>query len=120
MAGFGVKLWAIVQMSASSNSIIKKSWETFFANAGVITGFGVIDQESQNALSKKLGALRMTTQVPTGSVGSELQRGAASMKDERFDVPLLAEDELGRVFDREEKRVLDPGRRASARHCRAA
>ncbi len=106
MAGFGVKLWTIVQNVGQLKQHYKESWETFFANAGVITGFGVIDQESQNALSKKLGALRMTTQVPTGSVGSELQRGAASMKDERFDVPLLAEDELGRVFDREEKRLL--------------
>ena len=106
MAGFKVKLWTIVQNVGQLKQHYQQSWETFFANAGVITGFGVIDQELQKALSAKLGALRMTTQVPTGSVGSELQRGASSMKDERFDVPLLAEDELGRVFDREEMRVL--------------
>ncbi len=66
----------------------------------------MIDQELQKALSSQLGQLRMTTQVPTGAVAGELQRGAPSLRDERFDVPLLAEDELGRVFDREGKRIL--------------
>ena len=71
-----------------------------------MTGFGVSDQESQRALSAKLGKLRMTTQVPTGAAGSELLKGTPSQRDERFNVPLLAEDELGRVFDRETKRTL--------------
>ena len=106
MAGFGVKLWTIVQNVGQLKQHYQQSWETFFANAGVITGFGVIDQESQKVLSNRLGVLRLTTQVPTGVVGSELQRGVPSLKDERVDVPLLAEDELGRVFDREEKRML--------------
>ena len=71
-----------------------------------MTGFGVIDQELQRALSAKLGKLRMTTQAPTGAAGSELLKGTPSLRDERFNVPLLAEDELGRIFDRETKRML--------------
>ena len=106
MAGYGVKLWTIVQNLGQLKQHYDKSWETFFANAGVVTGFGVIDQESQRALSAKLGKLRMTTQVPTGAAGSELLKGTPSQRDERFNVPLLAEDELGRIFDRETKRML--------------
>ena len=33
-------------------------------------------------------------------------KGTPSQRDERFNVPLLAEDELGRIFDRETKRML--------------
>ncbi len=106
MAGYGVKLWTIVQNLGQLKQHYDKSWETFFANAGVVTGFGVIDQESQRALSAKLGKLRMTTQVPTGAAGSELLKGTPSQRDERFNVPLLSEDELGRIFDRETKRML--------------
>ena len=106
MAGFKVKLWTIVQNVGQLKQHYQQSWETFFANAGVITGFGVIDQESQSTLSGKLGKLRMTEEVPTGRVGEDLQKGGASLQDERRDAPLLAEDEFGRVFDREEKRML--------------
>ena len=120
MAGYGVKLWTIVQNLGQLKQHYDKSWETFFANAGVVTGFGVIDQESQRALSAKLGKLRMTTQVPTGAAGSELLKGTPSQRDERFNVPLLAEDELGRIFDRETKRMLILGAGFIAGDCRAA
>lgn len=106
MAGFGVKLWTILQNVGQLKQHYQLSWETFFANAGMVTAFGIVDSETQKVLSAKLGHLRMTTQVPTGAVGSDLLRGAPSLKDERTDVPLLAEDEIGRVFDRDTDRML--------------
>ena len=53
MAGYGVKLWTIVHEFGQLKQHYDKSREMFFANAGVVTGFGVIDQESQRALSAK-------------------------------------------------------------------
>ena len=117
MAGYGVKLWTIVQNIGQLKQHYDKSWETFFANAGVVTGFGVIDQESQRALSAKLGKLRMTTQVPTGAAGSELLKGTRSQRDERFNVPLLAEDELG-VSSTARQSVRSFWERASRRRLR--
>jgi type IV secretion system protein VirD4 len=106
MAGFGVKLWVILQNVGQLRQHYNKSWETFFANAGVITAFGVVDQESQKVLSQRLGKVRIVEKVPTGAVGSALQRGTSSQQEQRYNLPLLAEDEIGRVFDRDEERML--------------
>jgi type IV secretion system protein VirD4 len=106
MAGFGVKLWVIVQNVGQLKQHYEKAWETFIANSGALTSFGVVDQESLKVLSEKLGRMRMTEQVSTGAVGSALLSGAASFRDDHHDVPLLAEHEIGRVFGRDEKRLL--------------
>jgi type IV secretion system protein VirD4 len=106
MAGFGVKLWVIVQNVGQLKQHYERSWETFVANSGALTAFGVVDQESLQVLSAKLGRMRMTEQVSTGAVGQALMSGAASFRDEHHDVPLLAEHEIGRIFAREEKRLL--------------
>ena len=106
MAGFGVKLWVILQNIGQLKRHYAQSWETFIANSGVVTAFGVTDQESLQVLSSKLGRLRITEQLPTGAVGQALLSGAASFRDEHYDVPLLAEHEIGRIFGREEKRIL--------------
>ena len=106
MAGFGVKLWVIVQNAGQLKQHYEKAWETFIANSGALTAFGVVDQESLKVLSDKLGRMRMVEQVSTGAVGSALVSGAAAFRDEHHDVPLLAEHEIGRVFSREEKRLL--------------
>ncbi len=106
MAGFGVKLWTIVQNVGQLKQHYQQSWETFFANAGMVTAFGVVDSESQAEISKKLGKLRITSQVPTGAVGSALLSGAPSLKDERSVEPLLSDDEFGHLFSRERNRIL--------------
>ena len=46
MAGFGVKLWIIVQNLGQLKQHYDKAWETFFANSGVVTAFGVVDHET--------------------------------------------------------------------------
>jgi type IV secretion system protein VirD4 len=106
MAGFGVKLWVIVQNAGQLKKHYEKAWETFIANSGALTAFGVVDQESLKVLSDKLGRLRMVEQVSTGAVGQALLSGAASFRDEHHDVPLLAEHEISRIFGRDERRVL--------------
>ena len=106
MAGFGVKLWTILQNVGQLKQHYEKAWETFIANSGVVTAFGVVDQESLKVLSDKLGRLRMAEQVSSGAAGNALVSGAAAFRDERFEAPLLAEDELGRIFSRDEKRLL--------------
>ena len=55
MAGFGVKLWAILQNVGQLKQHYLRSWKTFIANSGVITAFGVVDDESLRVLSRKLG-----------------------------------------------------------------
>ena len=106
MAGFDVKLWIIVQNLGQLRQHYKAGWETFVGNSGVVTAFGVVDHESQKELSAKLGRLRMTEQIATGAVGSALLSGAAAFREDHFDVPLLAENEIEWLFNRDQGRLL--------------
>jgi type IV secretion system protein VirD4 len=106
MAGFGVKLWVIVQNLGQLKQHYNKAWQTFFANAGVVTAFGVADQETLRELSAKLGRMRTAEQVRTGAAGHAMLSGSAAFRDDHFDVPLLAEHELSWIFGREQKRML--------------
>jgi type IV secretion system protein VirD4 len=105
MAGFGVKLWVILQNIGQLKRHYKDTWETFIANSGVLTAFGVVDQETLMALSKRLGHMRMVEQVSTGAVGSALTSGAAAFRDNRHDIPLLADYEISLIFKREQNRM---------------
>lgn len=105
MAGFGVKLWVIVQDIGQLKRHYAKTWQTFVANSGVVTAFGVSDQETLEVLSRKLGRMRMTTQVSSGVFGHDMLSSAA-FRDDHFDVPLLAEHEIATLFAREKKRML--------------
>jgi type IV secretion system protein VirD4 len=105
MAGFGVKLWTILQNVGQLKQHYK-AWETFFANSGVVTAFGISDHETLTALSAKLGRMRMIERISTGTVGNALLSGNPAFKDDHFDVPLLAEHEISRIFRREAQRML--------------
>jgi type IV secretion system protein VirD4 len=109
MAGFGVKLWVIVQNVGQLKRHYAKTWETFIANSGALTAIGVVDQESLEVLSKKLGRVQMLEQVSTDAVRSALVHGAVAFRDERHQVPLLAEHEIVSLFSRDERRLLVVG-----------
>jgi type IV secretion system protein VirD4 len=106
MAGFDVKLWVIVQNLGQLKQHYNKAWQTFFANSGVVTAFGVADQETLREVSAKLGRMRTAEQVRTGAVGHAMLSGSAAFREDHFDVPLLAEHELSWIFGREQKRML--------------
>jgi type IV secretion system protein VirD4 len=106
MAGFGVKLWLIVQNVGQLKQHYKEAWETFFANCGIITAFGVSDSETLKALSDILGRTSIVEKVRSGASNSALSQGASPLQDDRREVPLLAEHELRLAFGRKKGRVL--------------
>ena len=106
MAGFGVKLWLIIQNVGQLKQHYKEAWETFFANCGVITAFGVTDFETLKALSDNLGRMGIVEKVRSGASNSALGQGVSPLQDDRREVPLLAEHELRLAFGRKKKRVL--------------
>lgn len=55
MAGYGVKLWPIVQDLSQMQKHYKESWQTFLANAGVMTFFANSDLTTLDWLSKRIG-----------------------------------------------------------------
>jgi type IV secretion system protein VirD4 len=66
MAGYGVKLWTILQDLGQLKRHYKESWETFLGNAGVLQFFANADMTTLEWISKRLGQ----TEVMRETVGA--------------------------------------------------
>ncbi|PZR93605.1 MAG: hypothetical protein DLM68_00805 [Hyphomicrobiales bacterium] len=55
LAGYGVKLWPIVQNVGQLEELYPDNWETFLGNAGMWQVFAVNDQITARYLSERLG-----------------------------------------------------------------
>jgi type IV secretion system protein VirD4 len=55
LAGFGVRLWPIIQDLTQLKALYKGRWETFIGNAGVLQFFGVSDLTTLEYISKLCG-----------------------------------------------------------------
>lgn len=65
IAGFGVKLWSILQDLNQLKDIYPKRWETFLGNAGILTAFGNVDITTLEYLSKRAGETEITRILAT-------------------------------------------------------
>jgi type IV secretion system protein VirD4 len=100
LAGFGVKLWAVLQDLTQLKRHYKDGWETFLGNAGVIQAFSVSDQTSCDYLSKRLGetTFQITNKVEVSA--RQAGEGDTGLRREFKTAPLLSPDEVGRRFAR--------------------
>ena len=80
MAGFDVKLWTILQDVGQLQRHYEKTWQTFVANSGVVTAFGVSDSLTAKELSNKLGSLRMMEQVASDASANARLGGARPIR----------------------------------------
>lgn len=55
LAGFGVKLWPIVQNLGQLQELYPQNWETFLGNAGLWQVFAANDETTARYLSERLG-----------------------------------------------------------------
>jgi type IV secretion system protein VirD4 len=101
-----VKLWVIVQNLGQLKRHYRDGWETFVANAGVITAFGNADLETLDYLSRKLGKVAMRIERGSGASSSALLAGARSTQEDAREWPLLDTDEAAQELAREKLRVL--------------
>jgi type IV secretion system protein VirD4 len=106
LAGSGVKLWVIVQNLGQLKRHYPDGWETFIANAGVITAFGNADLETLDYISKKLGNVAMSVPRDSGASSSAALSGARLTQEELKQWPLLDTDEASQELAREKRRVL--------------
>lgn len=111
MAGFGVKLWVILQDLSQLKHHYKDSWETFFGNAAIATFHGIADMTTLEYLSKRLGTRSFTVATATGIGINALAQGAALSNETVRAEPLLATHEIELALARERGRmvVLFPG-----------
>lgn len=86
-AGFGIKIWIIVQDITQMKRNYKDGWETFIGNAGVIQAFANSDYTTLDYLSKKIGQTEITqtvknintTRTASSSKPSDHQRARSAM-----------------------------------------
>ncbi|MEO1420630.1 MAG: type IV secretory system conjugative DNA transfer family protein, partial [Pseudomonadota bacterium] len=101
VAGFGVKLWIIVQDLGQLKALYKERWQTFLGNAGLIQLFGLNDLETLEWVSKRLGMtsliVRNKSEVSDHDATSSGRLGATwSLQTQS----LLTVDEIARLFGR--------------------
>jgi type IV secretion system protein VirD4 len=132
IAGFGVKLWPIIQDLTQLQRDYKDAWQTFMGNAGLLTFFGNTDLFTLEHISKRLGECEVIRTVfntqagwqqssggsaPTwlaqftgaspGTVNSGTSSsGNRTESDNLQKTPLMAPDELARQFAREAGNIL--------------
>lgn len=83
MAGYGVKLWPIIQNIGQVQELYPENWETFLGNAGQWMVFAVNDQTTAGYLSERLGK-RIIWRKMRGAQGFEWEiSGTANLRDAR-------------------------------------
>lgn len=87
-AGYGVRLWLIVQDLTQLKRHYREGWETFIGNAGVLQAFGNSDVTTLEYISKKLGETE-TIQYTTSSTTSAAQT-SSDPSDYQKIAPLFA------------------------------
>lgn len=112
MAGFGVRLWTILQDLSQLQAQYDKSWETFIGNAGVLQAFGNMDLATTQHLSKMLGNATVLERQDVRVSGSSMDHGDLGIRESPRSVPLLEPFEIVRHFARPTWRqlILSPGR----------
>lgn len=112
MAGFGVKLWSVLQDLTQLKTHYPKSWETFLGNAGIIQAFGNADITTTEHLSKMLGTTQVLERQSVRVTGGAMARGDTGLRENLRSVHLLDANEITRFFSRESNRqlILSPGR----------
>jgi type IV secretion system protein VirD4 len=106
VAGFGVKLWVVLQDLSQIQQHYRKSWQTFISNAGVATYWSNSDKETKEFISEQLGQTSVRVEQPTGATPSQRLGGASGMREEMRVQRLIAPDEVERLLARESQRLL--------------
>ena len=78
IAGFGVKLWPIVQDLTQLKRDYRDAWETFMGNAGLLTFFGNTDLFTLDHVSKRLGECEAIRTVVNASESWQRQTGTST------------------------------------------
>lgn len=106
MAGYGVKLWAVLQDLTQLQTHYQKSWETFLGNAGVLQAFGNADTTTTEYLSRRLGMTQVIERQEVRVSGSAMAHGDLGRRENLRAVRLLEANEITEWFARETGRQL--------------
>jgi len=100
IAGYGVKLWPVLQDLGQLKALYKDRWETFLGNAGVLQFFGNNDLTTLEWVSKRLGSTtieQLSSSAVTPGAGA---KGASGQSYAPRTTAVLEPDEIALVFGR--------------------
>lgn len=100
IAGFGVKLWPVLQDLGQLKALYKDRWETFLGNAGVLQFFGNNDLTTLEYASKRLGTTTIVQLSKSEVTRDSFDKGSTGENLSPRAVNLLEPDEVGLVFSR--------------------
>lgn len=106
MAGFGVKLWIIIQDLSQIKALYSKSWETFVGNAGVLMFWSNADATTLAFVSDKLGQTGVRLEQSNDTTMQQRLSGASGRREELRVQKLAAPHELEKILDRRKRRAL--------------
>jgi type IV secretion system protein VirD4 len=103
IAGFGVRLWPIIQDLGQLKTLYKDRWQTFMANAGTLQFFANNDAFTLEWISKRLGATSLIV-GNRGEIGDREQTDTGKM-GRSWSVQshaLMTIEEISRFFGRDD------------------
>jgi type IV secretion system protein VirD4 len=100
IAGFGVKLWPVLQDIAQLKALYETRWETFMGNAGVVQFFGNNDLSTLEWISKRLDKTSIEVVRENELTLQQTRRGATGASRGTEVHNLVTLDEAGRFFGR--------------------
>ncbi|MBA4232458.1 MAG: TRAG family protein [Ralstonia sp.] len=106
MAGFGVKLWVVLQDLTQIKRLYRDSWETFIGNAGVSMFWSNSDKTTLDYISDKLGQTGVRLEQSNDTTMQQRLSGASGRREELRVQKLAAPHELEKMLDRRKRRVL--------------
>lgn len=106
MAGFGVKLWVVLQDLSQIKRLYRDSWETFIGNAGITTYWANSDKMTLDYVSDKLGQTSVVIDRKGDTTMNQRLAGATGSRDELRVQKLAPPHELESMLERGKRRIL--------------
>ena len=104
IAGFGCKLWPILQDLGQLQALYGKRWETFVENAGVLQFFGNSGMQTLEWISKRLGQTTvLSASVKSPNYRSKTETGDTGDSWGQQSHPLMTPEEISRFFGRDDE-----------------
>lgn len=100
IAGYGVKLWPILQDLGQLKALYKERWETFMGNAGTLQFFGNNDLTTLEWISKRLGSTTIEQLSSSHVTPGAARSGAMGESYAPRTTPILEPDEIALAFGR--------------------
>jgi len=102
IAGYGVKLWPILQDLGQLKALYKERWETFMGNAGVLQFFGNNDLTTLEWISKRIGRTTIEIGRDSNATPDQKDAGRGLVDWQTQTVPLLEPHEAALLFGRDD------------------